>query len=198
MRKYGPRLWELFLAWFLVALAVLALALVLAGCFGPYYPPDRYDIEVDESIVKVHDQDRVMLLMEARVATAFDADLPHHDDVDARVFWASTRCPYHLDSYMVVYQDECLYGIMFGCDEMFVALSNRDWGDPPHTCGSALTHEYGHCLLLELGWEDAALPCSAPAADPDDLSWVGDANHSWTEWWLLNANVHGEACDRGW
>lgn len=130
-------------------------------------------IETDPSIVAVHDQGKAMLLARADVETHFDVVVPEHD---VNVSWTSTPCPYRLDHYAVVYRSECLYGIMWSCDEIFVALSNRD---EQRTCGSALVHEYGHCLRLALGWS-------------------GDHNHSAGEFWAVNRATHHETCERGW
>ncbi len=189
--------------WFCIVTLMLAVLMGVFGC-APWN-----GIEVDEDIYKIHDQDKAMLLTEVRVNDHYGVSLPHHDDIGADVKWTSTVCPYHMDRYAVVLDNVCYNGIMWSCDQIYVALSNRD---PERTCGSALLHEYGHCLLFTLGWEDsAAVFCSynrlAEEHDTamaefnvvmDDKSWVGDRDHTNAEFWGVIVDVGKEACERGW
>jgi hypothetical protein len=59
---------------------------------------------------------------------------------------------------------------------MYVALSNKDAN---RTCGSALLHEFGHCMLMDMGTS-------------------GDCDHSDTDFWQVIENARVEACNRGW
>jgi hypothetical protein len=93
----------------------------------------------------------------------------------AEVYWTDTPCPYQ-DGWAVVHEGRCYYGLMWGCDEMYVALNMND---PDHTCPTALMHEFGHCLLMEAG------------LDPD-------ADHSNDAFWSFMAQVRQETCNRGW
>ena len=157
-----------------LGLALSAYALI-AGCYIEFH----HGIEVDENIVKVHDQDRAMLLGLADVESHYELRVPDHEAV---VFWTSTRCPYHMAEYAVVHQGVCSYGVLWSCEEIFVALSNRD---PERTCKSALLHEYGHCLRMTLGWD-------SDGCNPDGTGHVDD------EFWLVNANTAQQACLRQW
>ena len=155
---------------------VLALALVLAGCYNPWGDPnwpEIRDIEV-AGTYKQYNQDKAMLLAEAMIEDEFGLKF---DNVweNTTVYWAHTRCP-HSDSYAVVYKGECYYGIMWSCREMYVALSNKD---PAYTCGSALLHEFGHCLHIEAFGH-------------------GDHGHEHEDWWQVIGEAAAQSCERNW
>ncbi len=122
----------------LLIISLIILALVATSCDTG---PDHRGIEVNEDIIAVYNQDKAMLLFEAMVEDAFGVRL---DNVwqDTTVWWADTSCQGR-DGYGIQWGRGCVAGIMWSCSEMYVALSNAD---PERTCGSALIHEFGHCL----------------------------------------------------
>ena len=82
------------------------------------------------------------------------------DIVDHTVTWSRDVCPTNAAlPTAVVYRGACFHGLTFTCHRMYVAVR-----DPIES--SALTHEYGHCVLLTL--------------DGD-----ADGDHSDTEFWQL-------------
>ncbi len=165
---------------------VIVLLALIAGCD---YRIDR-GIETAD-IYRVYNQSRSMLLAEARFETKYDVISGAF--VDAEVFWTDTKCPYK-DILAVVVDGICYHGIMWNCGEMYVSLK---YTVDDHTCPTSLTHEFSHCLLMNAGWEDAGGPC-AFANDPNDTSWIGDSDHSDTDFWLFMTKVRREICDRGW
>lgn len=130
---------------------------------------------------KVHDQDKAMLLTESYVEDSYGLDLDRVWE-SSKVFWVTTVCPYHKDQYAVVYKGKCSYGRMWGCQDMYVALSNKD---PERTCGSALVHEFGHCLRGKLGLPTYLCPGM-------------DAPHKDIYFWSIIRRAHDETCNRGW
>lgn len=153
------------------ALAIL----LLTAC--SVSPPDRRGIDVAD-IYKVSGQDKAMLLAESMVEDAYGYELEHRWQ-DTTVYWTDTVCYYDDSRYAVLYDYDdgpprCLAGLTFSCQEMYVAV-NAD----RTTCGTALVHEFGHCLHLE-------------------IFGIGDGGHTNADFWGLIADVAGLVCDRGW
>lgn len=131
-------------------------ALALSGCwweFGALTPKERgiklrpcaeyEDCEYESDYYKVYNQDKAMFLFQTMVEDKFAESFGDlFQEVDVR--WVSTRCPYS-DEPAVVYEDVCYHGIMWSCDELYVAVP-----DTERTCGSALLHEYAHCLSHQM------------------------------------------------
>lgn len=145
-----------------VLIACLALA-----C-GSMTPEER-GIEVDRSIVKVYNQDKAMLQLEGMAEDFYGVRLSNEFE-STKVWWATTPCPY-TDDPAVIYENHCYYGRLWSCGEIYVALPRSG-----KTCGSALLHEFGHCLMMI-------------------IKGYGDANHS-SDVWPLVAEAHGLACAR--
>lgn len=133
--------------------------------------PEERGIEVDRSIHKIYNQDKALLELEGMAEDHFGR---HLDNIFERfdVWWTTTICPYS-DDPAVIYEGICYYGRMWSCQEAYVAL--------PLTggiCGSALLHEFAHCLTMHLtgsGW--------------------ADADHK-GEIWAIVAEAHSRACNR--
>lgn len=142
--------------------------LLVLGCYGDPLP------EVSGPY-KVHAQDKALLYTQFRVEDSYAVDLGETWE-KAKVHWSEEKCPYNRDDYAVVYRERCYYGIMFGCDAIYVALSNLD---AERTCGSALLHEFGHCLLGAMGFPM-------------------DADHENDRFWTVIEDAHEETCERGW
>ena len=144
----------------------------LAAC-GPMTPEER-GIKVNEDIIGVYNQDKAMFTAQYLVEDYYGVEL---GDLwtDAVVYWTDTKCPKN-GQYAVIYDRECYYGIMWSCDEIYVALSN---GDPETTTGSALLHEFGHCMHMEMGLG-------------------GDTNHVDNEFWDVIIEAQDIARGRGW
>ena len=151
---------------------LLTIAL-LSACDLSVSPEER-GIEVDHSIHKVYNQDKAMLLFEGMVEDFYDVKIPNRWN-DTTVWWTTTTCPYN-DNPAVIYDGECYFGRMWSCHEMYVALPEEG-----KTCGSALLHEFGHCLMM------------MHVAGNN----FGDANHV-TEIWDIVEEANQIACSRGW
>lgn len=120
----------------LPGLACYTLGFLMSCCATePTYNPDIY---------KIYNQDGAVLLANGVLADEYEIE--HRPDY--RVLWSDERCPYS-EGYAVILEGRCYYGLMVGCQHIYVALSNRD---PERTCGSALLHEYGHCWRAYAGW----------------------------------------------
>ncbi len=133
--------------------------------------PEERGIEVDRDIYKVYNQDKAMLLFESMVEDATGHKFDNAFQA-AQVWWATTRCPYN-DNPAVIYEGECYFGRMWSCSEIYVALP-----DSGTTCGSALLHEFAHCLsMLSVGH--------------------GDASHTGPLWEVV-AEANAISCGRGW
>jgi len=150
---------------------ILVIAILVSSC-APISPEER-GIEVDHSIHKVYNQDKAMLMLERMAEDHFDRKLDNIFE-RAHIWWTTTLCPYS-DDPAVVYEGQCYYGRMWSCQDMYVALPISG-----KTCGSALLHEFAHCLTMHLagsGW-----------ADHDHRG----------EIWDLVAEAHNISCERGW
>jgi hypothetical protein len=151
---------------FTVAIFIIGLFLTLCSC-----DPDR-GIETAD-IHKVYNQDKALFLAEVRFEERFGV---HTDAYKyANVIWTDTPCPY-ADGNAVIYEGECYHGLMFGCDEMYVAI---DENNPNRTCGTALMHEFGHCLWARAGKGF-------------------DGDHENPALWGFVKDVKKETCDRDW
>jgi hypothetical protein len=132
--------------------------------------PEERGIEVDYSIHKVYNQDKAMLDLETTAEDHYGIRLDNLFE-HTKVWWTTTRCPYS-DDPAVIYNNECFYGRMWGCMEIYTALPESGV-----TCGSALVHEFAHCLMMEMFNND------------------GDADHS-SDIWALVSEAHNRACVR--
>ena len=131
--------------------------------------PEERGIEVDRSIVKVYNQDKAMLYLEGLAELHYSTKLGDAFE-DAVIWWTTTPCPWSGDP-AVIYEGQCNYGRMWSCGEIYVALPSTG-----KTCGSALLHEYGHCLTMLIHGH-------------------GDAGHAGDVWPLV-AEAHGVSCAR--
>jgi hypothetical protein len=149
---------------------ILLIIAMLAAC-GPMTPEDR-GIEVDHAMssLGVFNQSKAMLDLEGMAEDHYLAQLDNLFQ-DTQVWWTTTLCP-GTGSPAVIYKDKCNYGRMWNCQELYVAAPLNE-----KTCGSALLHEYAHCLRMALFEGD------------------GDADHT-SDIWELVADAHDRACTR--
>jgi hypothetical protein len=133
--------------------ALVALVALMAACAPP--GPEARGIPLrdcepgvecnvyDSDIHKVYNQDKAMLMFERMVEDTFGRSF---DNVwqSTEVWWTTAQCPYS-DEPAVVQDNVCYHGKMYSCQEMYVALPKTG-----KTCGSALLHEFGHCLSMHL------------------------------------------------
>jgi hypothetical protein len=137
--------------------------------------PEERGIEVAD-LIGVFNQDKSMFTAQYMIEDAYGEDF---GDLwaDATVYWTDTRCPKN-GMYAVIYRGQCNYGRMWSCGEMYVALSNLD---PERTAGSALNHEFGHCMYMKM--------------DPHH---TGCPDHSDIPFWDLIEESNNIAKERGW
>lgn len=95
---------------------------------------------------------------------------------DSKVYWTDTPCPYK-DGWAVVKDGVCYHGMMWSCSEMYVAKNKNN---PNNTCGTALLHEFGHCIRQTLQFDTH-----------------GD-DHWDDRFWAVVAQAGMVSCDRGW
>ena len=150
----------------------MLLLCMVASC-GPMAPEER-GIKVSDRI-GVLNQSKAMFWAQTLVEDEYHVDLGDLSTQGVTVYWADTKCPKN-GQYAVIYNGNCNYGRMWSCDEMYVALSNLD---PERTCGSALLHEFGHCLSMAMGNG-------------------GDAGHNDNRLWDVIAEASDFACNEGW
>jgi len=153
-----------------------AIALYALAACAPATPAER-GIVVSEDIYKVRNQDKALLLTESMVEDEYGVRFENLWQ-DATIYWADTRC-YYNDSYAVLYEygdgpPRCLAGITFSCNEVIVAR-NADLD----VCGTALVHEFGHCLAINLFGH-------------------GDADHLDVDFWGLVEFIADDVCERDW
>lgn len=98
---------------------------------------------------------------------------------NAKIWWTETKCPKD-DSgrNAVLYRGKCYAGLTFSCKEIYVALNSSDRGK---LCRTALLHEFGHCMRIEM----------TPNRD-------GDAAHADTEFWGVMQEADKVICGRNW
>ena len=158
---------------FLLVFAVLTLVHVMSGCDFDYKTAEERGIQVNRDIIAIYNQDKSMLLFENMVEDEFNVRL---DNVwrNSEVWWADTSCQGR-DGYGIQLGRKCVAGVMWDCSDLYVALSDRD---PLRTCGTALLHEFGHCLNGYVFGHRA-----------------GD--HKGPMWDVVDA-ANQIACDRGW
>lgn len=169
-------------------LLLLTTAYILMSCTSALTPEER-GVKIqnctgktdcnpyENHIIGIYNQNKALFTAQYIVEDHYDEDF---GDLwaDATIYWADTICPKN-GSYELVYEGECYYGFMWSCQEIFVALSNKD---PTNTCGSALLHEYGHCLYMTMKTFDGN----------------GNASHDDDEFWALIAEASLISCDRNW
>ena len=154
---------------------IVCLAVLFGACsFDPGIP-------VDDRLPKVRWQDKSMLLYESAVELAYGVELGHEWE-RANVHWSTEDgCPWYEGTQINVEPHGCVWGVTYGCDQIYVAI---DWDGVSDVrdlkpSGTALLHEFGHCLREKV------------LGDPD-----GD--HSDDDWWSLVADVRAETAVRGW
>ena len=148
------------------------LILCLLIACGPMTPEER-GIEVTDKI-GIFNQSKALFWTQTLTEDEYGVDLGDLS-TSAVIYWADTRCPKN-GQYAVIYKGQCNYGRMWSCDEIYVALSGID---SDRTCGSALLHEFGHCLSMSMGLG-------------------GDHSHSDARLWAVIETAKRYACDRGW
>jgi hypothetical protein len=148
-----------------ISLAVSVFT-VLSGC-----DIDR-GITVDHTVVVEHERES-MYLLQAYAEERYDINL---GDLwfDADVSWVTEDC----DGRPGVWWDRegyCVAGLMFSCSEIYVAIDSPIEGT---VCGTALLHEFGHCLADKI-W--GGINTNHTSAIFDDV-----------------AVVAADVCSRGW
>lgn len=154
---------------------IICMCILTMGACGAIGPDDR-GIEVIDDL-EVHDQSKAMFLTQRMVEGEYE-DLNFGDlHNTATIYWSDTTCPTDpAGRYAVFYEDYCYHGRTFSCDEIYVALSNKDSN---YTCGSSLLHEFGHCLHMKSGGG-------------------GDSGHMDERFWEVIQESQNTACERGW
>jgi hypothetical protein len=167
----------------------LLLVLFAITACTPILAPEERGIELqdctgkddcnpfEDHILGVYNQDKALFTAQYTVEDHYG----HHFGslwADAVVYWGDTTCPRN-GQYMMMHEDECYYGLMWSCEEIYVALSNKG---PENTCGSALLHEFGHCMYMEMKTFDGN----------------GNAAHDDDEFWSLIAEANLLSCNRSW
>lgn len=155
----------------------LAIMLSIVAACAPSTPEER-GIAVSEDIYKVRNQDKALLLTESMVEDEYGLEFEHTWQ-RSTVYWADTKCYYDDSRYAVLYEyrdgpPRCLNGITFGCDQIIVARN-----DDLDVCGTALVHEFGHCLAVEIFGH-------------------GDGDHLDADYWGLIEFIAADVCEREW
>ena len=155
-------------------LAALIVLVIVASCDA-----DRgYD--VDESIYKIPNQDKALLYTERAIEDHYNTHLGNTFENTTTHFVRGEVCPYNGNTpAMILDSGQCVAGIMYGCQEMYVAIMPQDDPADYRACGTALLHEFGHCLLMTM------------QIDPD-------ANHTNSEFWGIVSQSNKYTCGRGW
>lgn len=151
----------------------LIFILLLVAC-GPMTPEER-GIKVTDDF-KIYNQDKAMFTLQYTIEDYYNVRMDNDFIFQTKVYWTDTPCPYS-DDWAVVYKGKCNAGRMWSCQEMYVAKKKSD---PDHTCGTALLHEFGHCIRQELGFSTS-----------------GD-DHWDDEFWGVVAEADAISCNRGW
>ena len=136
--------------------------------------PEARGIEVTDDH-KIYNKEKSMYTLEYMVNDHYGKDITDLQ-FDSKVYWTDTPCPY-TDRWSVVKDKVCYFGIMWSCGEMYVAKNKNK---PNNTCGTALLHEFGHCIRQRL---------QMPAHDGD---------HWDNEFWRVVAEAKMVSCDRSW
>ena len=148
----------------------LVILLALTAC-APMTPEERgIVVDYEVSNLEVFSQRQAMLDLETLAEERYTVHLDNLYE-ESQVWWTTTICPGDRRP-AVIYRDECFAGRMWDCREMYSALPISGI-----TCGSALLHEFAHCLRMEI-------------FDGD-----GDASHS-SDIWQLVAEAHERSCIR--
>lgn len=160
--------------------------IILSACNTVSYPEERgirlqdcdnddEDCDPYEEIIGVTNQTKAMFTAQYMVEDAYNERFGDLFNKRTTIYWVRTVCPED-GLYKVIHNKECVYGKMWSCDEMYVAVSN---GDSKRTCGSALLHEFGHCMLMEMGVN-------------------ADTDHSNNAFWSVIEEAQDLSCDRDW
>ena len=149
------------------------LSLILLFSCSQILTPEERGIAVTDRI-GVFNQTKAMFAAQVQVEDEFGIELGDLS-TQVTVYWSDSICPRN-GQFAVIYKGQCNYGRMFSCSEMYVALSNLD---SERTCGSALLHEFGHCMSMMMGND-------------------GDANHSDSRLWNAIGDAMTVQCERGW
>lgn len=133
-------------------LAIGLFALQCLACFesNPFLTrgaPARHHIEVSD-VDFVEGQALSMLQLQLDAESYFGVDFGDRWQ-RTRVYWTDTHCGTE-GQHGVSYRGECLSGLMFNCEDMYVALSGLD---PASVCRTSLNHEFAHCLSGDLFWD---------------------------------------------
>ena len=129
----------------------ILVVIFLSACFdyNPFElrePHERRGITLS-NVQHVPHQEDLLRLFQNRVEDHFDVDLGRAW-AQAVVYWVSDDCGKTFtdarSTLGVEYRGDCYHGVMFGCDELYVAHSSLNpYGELCHT---ALVHEFAHCL----------------------------------------------------
>lgn len=153
--------------------ATLVALCLLASCSDVQTPEERGIAVTDK--IGIFNQSKALFWAQTLVEDEYQIDLGDLSTSGTVIYWTDTKCPKN-GQYAVIYDGKCNYGRMWSCDEIYVALSGVD---PERTCGSALLHEFGHCLSMAMGLG-------------------GDNSHSDERLWGVISEAKNYSCERGW
>lgn len=160
----------------------LLLLLLLTACF-PEGGDGRLwgkDIPIAE-VQHLETQDTLLEDMiekfEARWDKKFNSD--HYPNI----WWTDTPCPDGSGNLKVFFREHYFWGLTFDCGEMYVAFKG---GAEDKTCGTALVHEVGHCLLMS--------SLLHKEAKEEDV-FYGDRYHKFTEFWEWTKEIKKYQCE---
>lgn len=126
--------------------------------------------------ITIPTQAETLWLTQRLVEDLYDQDFGMLAD-NLGISWTDTLCP-GTQTPAVLYDDRCLGGIMWNCGEIYVAVSHQD---PAKSCGTALPHEFGHCLYMQIDPHHSGCP-----------------DHSDAEFWAVIEAAKTETCARDW
>ena len=156
-----------------IFIVALVFALV-AAC------QEHRGFDIDASIYKIPNQDKAMLLLERNVEDNYNVRLGNTFETSQVYFVRGVTCPYNGAAPAIILEDgSCVHGIMWNCQEMYVAVTPLDDPLDYRVCGTALLHEFGHCLLQAM---------DMPA----------DITHENSELWDIVQKTNKDTCSRGW
>lgn len=158
----------------LITTLITACVLLSGAC-------DNYRYDVDESIYKIPNQDKALLMLERNIEDFYGNGL-FLDNLfmDSNfLFVRGEPCPYNSqDSVIITDKGMCVGGIMTSCREMYVAIPDDPVEDLT-VCGTALLHEHGHCIRQFLGLANSN-------------------SHPDKEFWAVIQETNKYVCGRDW
>ncbi len=154
---------------------LIAIVLLIVAACGP----EHRGFDVLDSVYKIPNQDKAMLTLERDVEDHYEIKFSNAFESSKTFFVRGEVCSYNGSKPSFKGSDgKCLAGIMWNCKEMYVAIMPQDDPADYRVCGTALVHEFGHCLQILMG--------------------SGDPGHVNSEFWQIVETTNRHTCTRGW